>query len=365
MELEAIEWMGNTIMNLVLASVAALIVILLVPLAKNIALSYAKKHAIGDKLSFWDILAACLAKTYFPVILIFAIYAATKFLIIPESLSKFVSITVVFAGFLQVAIWVNALVDLYATNYQQRMVEAEGQASTALALISFFAKLVLIAVVLLVALDQLGLNVTTFIAGLGVGGIAVALAVQNILGDLFASLTIVLDKPFQVGDFLIVGEQLGTVERVGLKTTRLRSLSGEQLIFSNNDLLQSRIRNYKRMDERRVVFGFGILYETPLEKTKAVAGWVREIIEGRSGVRFDRSHFKGFGAYSLDFEVVYYVLSADYNIYMDIQQDINIALFERLQAEGVEFAYPTQKLYLEGQVASNSDVQPSIPGPVQ
>ena len=175
-----------------------------------------------------------------------------------------------------------------------------------------------------------------------------ALAVQNILGDLFASLSIVLDKPFVVGDFLAVGEHLGSVEKIGLKTTRLRSLSGEQLVFSNTDLLKSRIKNYGRMFERRVAFKIGVTYETPREKLKRIPRIIREIIQGRENTRFDRSHFQEYGAYSLNFETVYYVLSPDYAVYMDIQQDIYFELHERLEQEGVEFAYPTQKLFLEG-----------------
>jgi small-conductance mechanosensitive channel len=198
------------------------------------------------------------------------------------------------------------------------------------------------------ALDNLGVNVTTMIAGLGVGGIAVALAVQNILGDLFASLSIVIDKPFVIGDFVIVDEYMGTVEHVGLKTTRLRSLGGEQLVFSNGDLLKTRIRNYKRMRERRAVFGFGIEYDTPIELVEKIPAMVRAIIEARAKVRFDRAHFKGFGASSLDYEVVYWMLDPDFNLYMDTQQQINLELMRLFQREGVSFAYPTQTVLVQG-----------------
>ena len=137
---------------------------------------------------------------------------------------------------------------------------------------------------------------------------------------------------------------MGTVENIGLKTTRIRSLSGEQIVFSNSDLLNSRVRNYKRMFERRVVFSFGVVYDTSPDTLSEIGGWVEEIIEGIEGTRFDRAHFNTFGDFSLNFEVVYYVLNSDYNIYMDIQQAINIALYRRLAAAGVEFAFPTQTL---------------------
>jgi small-conductance mechanosensitive channel len=211
----------------------------------------------------------------------------------------------------------------------------------------FVGRLVLWAVVLLLVLDNLGVDVTALVAGLGVGGIAVALAVQNILGDLFASLSIVLDKPFTIGDFLIIDDYLGSVEHIGLKTTRMRSLSGEQLVFSNTDLLKSRIKNYGRMFERRVIFDIGVTYQTPREKLQMIPDIIRSAIEAQEPVRFDRSHFRAYGDFSLSFETVYYVLKPDYNLYMDIQQAINLHIHARFEAEGIEFAYPTQTLFVE------------------
>lgn len=165
-------------------------------------------------------------------------------------------------------------------------------------------------------------------------------------GDLFASLSILLDKPFVVGDFIIVGELLGSVEHIGLKTTRLRSLSGEQLIFSNSDLLNSRIRNYKRMAERRVDFSFGGVYQTSPGQLEAIPEMIRDIVAGVEGARFDRAHFKGFGESAFTFEVVYYVESRDYPVYMDIRQKINLAICRAFAERGIEFAYPTRTLYV-------------------
>jgi small-conductance mechanosensitive channel len=170
--------------------------------------------------------------------------------------------------------------------------------------------------------------------------------VQNILGDLFASLSIVLDKPFVVRDFIIVDEHLGEVEKIGIKTTRLRSLSGDQLIFSNSDLLNSRVRNFKRMYERRVPFTFGVIYQTTPEQLEAIPPMVKRIIEEIDNTRFDRAHFKNFGESSYDFEVVYFVVSPDYNVYMDIQQKINLGLCRGFAAAGIEFAYPTRTLFV-------------------
>jgi small-conductance mechanosensitive channel len=207
--------------------------------------------------------------------------------------------------------------------------------------------------VLLLALDNLGVDITALVAGLGVGGIAVALAVQNVLGDLFASLSITLDRPFVLGDFIIVGDYLGNVERIGVKSTRLRSLGGEQIIVSNADLLNSRVRNYGRMDERRVLFTLGVTYETPRKKLERIPAMVREIIEHQQHARFDRCHFAKYGDFALGFEAVYYVLSPDYNLYMDIQQAINFAIHAAFEDAQIEFAYPTQKLWM-AQVAQTS-----------
>ena len=225
--------------------------------------------------------------------------------------------------------------------------ETDPASATTVSMLTFIAKLVLWAVVLLLALENAGIDVTALIAGLGVGGIAIALASQHILGDLFSALSIVLDKPFVLGDFIVVGDLMGTVEKIGLKTTRLRSLSGEQLIFSNADLLQSRTRNFKRMNERRVVFSLGVTYQTSADMLESIPGMIRKIIVSHDNVRFDRSHFKEYGDSALTFETVYYVLTAEFNRYMDIQQSINLALYRSFAKQGIEFAYPTQTIFVE------------------
>ena len=213
-------------------------------------------------------------------------------------------------------------------------------------------------IILLIALDNLGVNVSALIAGLGVGGIAVALAVQNILGDLFASFSIVLDKPFVIGDFIIVDNFMGTIEHIGLKTTRVRSLSGEQLIFSNSDLLKTRIRNFKRMYERRVVFSIGVVYQTSHEKLTKIPPIIKKIIENQEQTRFDRAHFKEYGSYALNFEIVYWIENPDYNIYMDIQQTINLEIFQQFKREDIEFAYPSQSIFINDGFSVKADLNP-------
>jgi small-conductance mechanosensitive channel len=219
--------------------------------------------------------------------------------------------------------------------------------ATALGALGFVAKAVVWTVFVLLILQNVGVEITAILAGVSVGGIAVALAVQNVLGDLFGSLSIILDKPFVIGDFIVVGEYSGTVEHVGLKSTHIRSVSGEQLVFSNSDLLNSRIRNYKRMQERRAVFTLGVTYDTPAEKIEAIPTIVREAVERQEHTRFDRCHFKSFGDFSLDIETVFFMTIPDYLAFMNAQQAINLELYKRFAAEGIEFAFPTQTLHLE------------------
>ncbi|MGB3051563.1 MAG: mechanosensitive ion channel family protein, partial [Polyangiales bacterium] len=227
-----------------------------------------------------------------------------------------------------------------------RQTEEDGANRTTMNALSFIARLVLWITVFLLVIDNLGIDVTALVAGMGIGGIAIALAVQNILSDLFASLSIVLDKPFVNGDFIVVGDMAGSVEHVGIKTTRIRSISGEQLVFSNSDLLQSRVRNFGRMEQRRVVFSLGVTYQTPAEKLERIPSLIRAAIEAQDSVRFDRSHFASYGDSALNFETVYYVESSDYAQHMDILQAINLRIYRTFEDEGIEFAYPTQTLFV-------------------
>ncbi len=289
--------------------------------------------------------AAMRLRFYF--ILAVAAYAGSQALTLQKTPSRVLGAAVAIAVLIQIGVWGNGLIAFLIAAYVSRTVEQDPAAATTMSAFGFVGRLVLWTIVVLVGLASLGVNVTALIAGLGVGGIAVALALQNVLGDLFASFSIVIDKPFVIGDFIVVGEFAGTVEHIGLKTTRLRSLSGEQLVFSNGDLLGSRVRNYKRMTERRALFGFGVTYDTPLDNLSAIPGIVREIVESREMVRFDRAHFKAYGDYALLFEVVYYVTDPSYNVYMDTQQAINLELLSRFSEHGIRFAYPTRTLYVE------------------
>ncbi|MBA7521318.1 hypothetical protein ES705_13425 [subsurface metagenome] len=207
-------------------------------------------------------------------------------------------------------------------------------------------RLIVWSIVLIILLDNLGIKISALVAGLGIGGIAIALAAQTVLGDLFSCFIIFFDRPFVIGDFIVIGEFKGTVDHIGLKTTRLISLGGEQLIFSNTDLTNSRIRNYKRMERRRAVFQFGVIYQTTLTQLKKIPRIVEEIITQIPEITFDRAHFASYADFSLNFQVVYHINNSDYKKYMDIQQEINFQLKDVFEKQGIEFAYPTQTVFL-------------------
>jgi small-conductance mechanosensitive channel len=343
-----LEWpvYGNDVQRWAVAVAVAFVVFVGLRLAKAILMRRARTLADRFASSWGTAVADVFQNTKLWFLLIIALYGGSLLLVFPEKTGKVIESVTIVALLLQAAIWGNSLLTFSISRYVRQRMESDAASVTTITAIGFLSRLALWTIVVLLALENVGIDVTALVAGLGIGGIAVALAAQNILGDLFASLSIVLDKPFVLGDFIIVGDQLGTVEKIGLKTTRLRSLSGEQLIFSNNDLLQSRIRNYKRMQERRVLFSIGVTYQTPYEKLVAIPAMLREAVQAQEQIRFDRAHFKDFGASSLNYEVVYFVLSANFNVYMDIQQAINLLLVQRFEEQGIDFAYPTQTLFL-------------------
>ena len=292
------------------------------------------------------------------VLFIAALYPASLLLDLPLRAEAAAASAAFIALAIQVGIWGNYIVSAGIRRYVAKRAEAEPVSESGVTVMSLMGRAILWVFILLVILENIGVNVTTLIASLGVAGIAIGLATQNILGDLFAALSILLDKPFEVGHFIIVGEHLGTVEKIGLKTTRVRSLSGELLIFGNNDLLQSRIRNFTHFQERRVAFTFGVRYDTPAKKLKKIPDMVQHIIENMENTRFDRAHFKSFADFSLVFEVVYYVLNPDYRIYMDIQEKINMEIFEAFENEGIGFAFPTRTIHIASQPGQNRDQAP-------
>jgi len=334
----ALAWL----IALALASVSLLALIGL----RTAVRRYYKRLQTTPETEILEIPAGVLGRTSLPFFLVVSLAIGTRALTVgPDSQRVFSSMFTI-AFFWQAGAWAAAATGAWLDRRRQRSLAQDRTALGSLNIIRFILAVVIWALVLLLTLDNLGVDITALVAGLGIGGIAVALAVQNVLGDLFASLSITLDRPFVIGDFLVVDDVLGSVEAIGIKSTRLRSLSGEQVILANSDLLKSRVRNYGRMSERRVLFTTSVTYETPVELIERIPGMIRGIIEGQPDTRFDRSHFQKHGDFALDFETVYFVLSADYNRYMDIQQGVNLALHREFARNGVEFAYPTQKLLI-------------------
>ncbi len=338
---------GNSSGKWVVAAFTTLASLVLLYLLRAFAAAHSRKAAERYHVPWASFVLDTLDRTHFALLFFVALRLGSLPLQLPAALERFLQGAAAVALFVQAGFWIVGFYDAWYERYRTANLASSPATVTTLGTAKFFVRIAVWGCIALLALDNLGVNISALIAGLGVGGIAVALATQNILGDLFASLSIIMDRPFVVGDFLVLGNEMGTVENIGLKTTRVRSLSGEQLILSNSDLLSSRIRNYGRMFERRIVGSFGVTYDTAFEKIRKIPKMVKTAIEAQEKVRFDRAHFKSHGASSLDFEYVYYVLSPSYNTYMDIQQAINLELHRRFLEEKIEFAYPTQTVYLE------------------
>jgi small-conductance mechanosensitive channel len=332
---------------LIVAAIVAT-VLLILGILRNL-LERRLQHAGRTETDLDDFLQDVVHRTKLWLVFFVVLYAGSRHLPLDPSFSSILRTLAVAAGVFQAGFWGAGLIDFWIFRYRRKRFETDPAAVTTISAFGFFGKIAIWIVVLLVGLENAveNFDITPLIASLGVGGIAIALATQNILGDLFASLSIVLDKPFVLGDFIVVGSEMGTVEKIGLKTTRVRSLSGEQLIFSNSDLLASRVRNFKRMVERRSLFSFGVTYGTSRELLERIPGIVREIIEATPNTRFDRAHFKKFGDSSLDFEVVYWMLVPEFNAFMDAQQAINLELVTRIEQMGAQFAFPTRTIHVE------------------
>ena len=312
-------------------------------LARRLARVAARTSTTAD-----DALVDLLRRTRYFFILAAAVAGAALFLDLPRRAIAVGHVLGTIALVLQFAIWGNGLITFWFQNYAERKADSDVASRTTIAAFSFVARAILWTMLLLVTLNRLGIDVTALITGLGVGGIAIALAVQNVLGDVFAALAIVLDKPFVVGDAISVDTLTGTVENVGLKTTRIRSVNGEQLIFSNTDLLKSRIRNFKRMQERRVVLTIGVSYDTPPDTVARIPAMLRKAVEAQDQVRFDRSHFMSYGESSLVFETAYFVLTGDYLTFANTNQAVNLAVLRRFSAERIDFAFPTRTIVVRG-----------------
>jgi small-conductance mechanosensitive channel len=337
--------LGRAIKSYLITLGILLVVLVATRVFKRLLVGRLRQAAARSETTTDDFVVAQLDKLLPTFGWVIALWLATKQLGLPARLEH-----LVFGVLLTVGVLVTARALLAFANYGSRGYFARrygGDDTRALVLRPILA-VVVWTIALIFVLDNLGLKVSTVLAGLGIGGIAVALAAQAVLGDLFSYFAIVFDRPFAIGDFIVVDTYKGTVERIGIKTTRVRSLDGELIVFGNANLLANRIRNFRPMERRRVEFRFGLDYQSPALEVAGVPAIVKELVTVHEGVTFERAHFKRFGESSLEFEAIYWVLDPDYNRYMDIQQAINLALKERLEARGLAFAFPTRTVHLVG-----------------
>ena len=335
------RWENNTVAQWAIALATFVAAALLLRFVRDFSLRHLR--ALAARTENWvdDLIVVVLERTKTWFIVLVALAIAMTPLAVGRDGVRIATIVMTFAVMVQAAIIANRIVSFGVDRY----LLTHGPDLTSAATVrgfAFLARFAAAVVLLIAALDILGVNVTTFIAGLGITGIAVALAVQNVLGDLFAALSIVLDKPFVVGDAIAMDQVEGTVERVGLKTTRIRGLGGEQIIVANADLLRGKIRNYRRLAERRVVLTLRLAPETAPEKAARFPEVLQELVVTKTPVRFDRAHLARITDIGLEYELVYFVTTPDYLVHMNVLQAVNLDILEQMRREGVALAAPSR-----------------------
>ncbi len=329
------EYFNNSVQDYLISAGIIVISFILTPIIKKIIIKIFKENQIVTKFT---------KKFLAPILYLLAFYLAINLLTLPAAVFKVLKVLYIILSTWYVTKLMVIVFDYVATQYLEHKQEDEKRQRLR-PLLAFFNFGIWI-LGILILLDNLGFQITAIVTGLGIGGIAVALAAQAILGDLFSYFVIFFDRPFEIGDFVIFEEKIGAVEKIGIKSTRIRALSGEILVVSNSTLTGTKLHNFKKMERRRVVFKFGVVYQTPIEKLEKIPVIVKNLIEEQDITTFDRSHFYQYGNSSLDFENVYYIYTPDYNKYMDSQQAINLGLYRKFKEEGIEFAYPTRTVFV-------------------
>lgn len=337
---------GNTIGSWLLALAILFGFIVFIGLFKSIVIRRAKAWSLKTTTSWDNYVVDIIGNSVVPVLYISSAYFAISTLVLPLKFEKITDVVflVVVTFFALKIISSTFRKFVFSFIHTQENSEAKEKQASGLILI---VNIVIWIIGIIFMIDNLGYDVTSLIAGLGIGGIAIALAAQTILGDLFSYFVIFFDRPFEIGDFVVIDDKSGVIEYIGIKTTRIRTLGGEQLVCSNTDLTNSRLHNYKRLQKRRILFNLGVTYQTSHELLSEIPNVIKQIIQSKSDVTFDRAHFSGYGDFSLNFEVVYYVLDSDYTVYMDKQQSIYLDLFRAFEGRGIEFAYPTQTVMMQ------------------
>ena len=345
-------WWGNTVQDYTVALVVLVVFWSAFWLLQKLVLSRLRRVAERTATDIDDTVLKIVDEIKPSFYLVLAVWGSVRTLALSDGVARVVNTLLMLVLAYQVVMSLQILIDYLVKRWlakgkeEEMSKEQERQTESALGIINLLAKFVLWSVGLLFVLSNLGINVTSLVASLGIGGIAIALAAQNILGDLFSSLAIYLDKPFAIGDMIAVGDVRGTVQHIGIKTTRIKTLTGEEVILPNKELTNSQVQNFRKMSERRVIFELGVVYDTEASALTQIPQMLKNLIDKTDNCRFDRAHFKTFGDSALIFEVVYYVTAREFAIHVKAQQAINVAIKESFDAAGLEFAYPTQTQYV-------------------
>ncbi len=346
MDINNITFLDNNLKQWIYAIALFLALYIVLLIVKRILIRRYSNLAAQEPSDIQIMLADSINKTHWLFLLIICLYIGSLLLKLPQEVNQLIRSVTIVVILVQIGFWGGTIIDYLVS---RRIVPQTGDFDTdrtTVRVLRLASKVILWTIIILLVLENAtGIELNSLIASLGLAGLAAALAVQNVLGDFFAAFSIALDRPFAIGDFVVVGDLRGTVEDIGLKSTRVRSVTGEQLIFSNSDLLSSRIRNYKTLERRMILFTLSVIYQTPPDKLARIPEMIKTIIETYEFTSFDRAHFKQYADSSLDFEVVYFMDTPDFYTYMDTQQAINLAIYEHFEAEGIEFAYPTQTVY--------------------
>lgn len=346
-EILNLNFLGNTAGDYLIALGIFIVVFIVLKIFKNVGIKKLKKLADHTRVEFDDLIIKFIQSIAWPFYFILALYIACQFIQLPNILDR-----VLYYALILIVTWyvIKSVQEVINFGVQRviskRQKEDEKFEPGSLNILAKVLKGVVWLIAIIIILQNLGYNISALVAGLGIGGIAIAFALQNVLTDMFASFSIYFDKPFQVGDYIVIGDNRGTVKKIGIKSTRIQSTQGEELIISNKELTESRVSNYKKMDKRRITFKFGIEYNTSIDKVKKIPEIIKNVLKRFELVEIDRVHFKELGDFSLNFEAIFFVKTTDYAKYLDTQQEINLALMEEFEKQEIVFAYPSQTIYL-------------------
>lgn len=343
--LQRVYW-DNKVIDYLYVLAAIIIAWIILQIIKRLVISSLRRFTGRSKTDIDDILISGFEKFVVPYVYILINFGIIDQLKLSAGVNKAIDVAIAIVTVYFGARFINHALQVSLNLFMERRGEAASRMLQMNGILNIF-KVVVWALGLLFLLDNLGFEVTTIITGLGIGGIAIALAAQNILGDLFSYFVIFFDKPFEIGDFVVAGDKSGTVEQIGIKTSRIRTLGGEELVMPNAELVKTPIHNFKRQEKRRVVFNIRVVYETPLELLREVSEIIKQIVSAKESVTFDRAHLQTLAEAHINYEIVYNISSADYTLFMNTHQAICLELIDAFRNKGIEFAIPNQRVFFE------------------